>query len=71
MVELIFIGSNFYWKSGTQMSSIYNVNGEREDWGTVQLYLEKGEKVSIRPANKKEMECAEKMLNDIMKKRKK
>lgn len=53
-MELIYIGDEFYSASGTAMSSIYDIDGNRQDWGFVQIALQKGESVYIRPATKKE-----------------
>ncbi len=55
-MELIYIGERFYSKSGTIMSSIYDIFGIRQDWGKVQLALKNGESVNIRPATEKELE---------------
>lgn len=54
-VKLIFIGNEFYIKSGTWMSSIYSEEGKRYDWGKVQVDLEAGNRVTIRPATSKEL----------------
>uniref|UniRef100_A0A6H2A654 Uncharacterized protein n=1 Tax=viral metagenome TaxID=1070528 RepID=A0A6H2A654_9ZZZZ len=62
MLSLIYIGSEFYVKSSTMMSSIYTVDGRRSDWGKVSIALEKGEEVHIRPATRKEMSQYRKML---------
>lgn len=56
-IELFFIGENFYWETGTIMSSIYEVRTyKRYDWGFVNRDLREGKKVNIRPATKEEME---------------
>lgn len=63
-LKLIYIGDNFYRESGTVMSSIYEENGDRSDWGKVQIALKGGQKVSIRPAEKDELDCYEtKLIN--------
>lgn len=54
-MKLIFIGERFYRESGTMMSSIYSENGQRSNWGHVQLVLEGGEPVEIRPATQEEL----------------
>lgn len=54
-MELIFIGDKFYNESGSIMSSIYTVDGERSDWGFVQIALSAGKSVHIRPATKDEL----------------
>lgn len=56
---LFFIGDEFYRKSGTMMSSIYEEGTfARFDWGFVGHALREGETVIIRPANSREMEWA-------------
>lgn len=62
MIELIFIGDRFYVESGTMMSSIYHLNGQRSDWGMVNVALRKGITVQIRPATKEEIEPYEREL---------
>lgn len=54
-MELIYIGDKFYSGSGTAMSSIYDMNGRRQDWGFVQVALKNGESVHIRPATPAEL----------------
>lgn len=54
-MELIFIGASFYDKSQTIMSSLYDVEGNRQDWGFVRVALEKGQSVHIRPATSAEI----------------
>lgn len=57
-MEVIFIGEDFYIKSGTIMSSIYEIRKEglkRTDWGKIQIALEEEESINIRPANNVEM----------------
>ncbi|HUU90512.1 MAG TPA: hypothetical protein VM238_04800 [Phycisphaerae bacterium] len=49
-MNLIYIGEHFYLDSGTAMSSIYTEDGQRMDWGFVQIELERGEDVHIRQA---------------------
>lgn len=61
-MELIFIGDDFYQKSGTMMSPIYSVTGERCDWGFVNCALRRGESVHIRPATSSELDFYNKKL---------
>ena len=64
-MELIFIGDKFYRESGSMMSSIYTVDAKRSDWGAVQIALQDGESVHIRPATKIEMVAFVKLLDKI------
>jgi hypothetical protein len=72
-MKLFFIGDKFYSESGTMMSSIYHVEkttkGDhyRSDWGKVQIALESGEEVNIRPATDSEMLWAYKHLENYKK----
>jgi len=68
-MELIYIGENFYRKSSTIMSSIYDVEGFRQDWGKVQIALQNGQSVHIRPATKKEMEIYNNRLRVLLESR--
>lgn len=64
-LNLVFIGNDFYSKSRTMMSSIYEENTwKRYDWGFVQVALGAGQAVNIRPANPQEMERANQMLKE-------
>ena len=54
--ELVWIGDEFYFGSGTIMSTIYTVDGWRSNWGCVQSSLRAGKEVHIRPATNQEME---------------
>jgi len=67
-MNAIFIGNDFYRKSNTIMSSVYEIkNGvlKRTDWGLIQTALEKGQTVNVRPANNDEMFWAYKKLAEI------
>lgn len=64
-MECIFIGDRFYIESGSIMSSLYTVKGERTDWGLVSNALNNGKSVNIRPATINELEQYTKMLNEI------
>lgn len=68
-IKLIYIGDEFYFKSGTMMSSIYTEKGQRSDWGFVNVALREGKNVSIRPATQVEMDRAYAQLGRILKKK--
>lgn len=64
-VNLIFIGEEFYSKSGTSMSSLYEEGTwARYDWGFVSRDLGNGTAVNIRPATDEELGKAYRMLKD-------
>lgn len=68
-LELIYIGDHFYRDSGTIMSSLYDTDGVRQDWGKVQLACRTGQRVNIRPANKEELAYYLKELYALKKRR--
>jgi hypothetical protein len=70
VMNLIYIGRKFYSESSTIMSSIYDIEGRRQDWGSVERSLERGEEIHIRQASRIEMEHYEKELEKIKKERK-
>lgn len=62
-VKLVYIGDEFYSKSKTMMSSIYEEGTwERYDWGFVGRELQKGNTVNIRPCTDAEYGQACRML---------
>jgi hypothetical protein len=65
-VNLIYIGEEFYYKSGTRMSSIYQENGQRSDWAAALGTLSRGESVHIRPATEKEIDHYKARLLDLL-----
>lgn len=64
--KLIYIGDEFYSRSNTEMSSIYEEGTwERYDWGFVSRDLKKGKTITIRPATDAEFKLAVKQLFKI------
>jgi hypothetical protein len=47
--EFLYIGDHFYYESGGRMSNIY-LDGQRTDWGKVQIALKQGFNVTIKHA---------------------
>ncbi len=64
-MELIYIGNRFYNESKSVMSCVYDINGNRSDWGFVEIALRRGESVHIRPATELECGLYEKRLAKI------
>lgn len=62
VVNIYYIGDEFYGNSGTMMSSIYLEGGFRTDWGKVRISLSEGKEVRIRQATDAEMLAAYKEL---------
>lgn len=51
-MKLVSYPSKFYHESGTWLGVLYEEEtGYRSDWGKVQVALDNGESVSIRPCN--------------------
>ena len=70
ILDVFYIGEKFYYKSSTMMSSIYLNDGgvyRRFNWGLVQIALEEGAEVHLRPAKDEEMLWAYKQLDKITK----
>ena len=67
-ISLYYIGDNFYSQSGTSMSSIYKISGQRYDWGFIKGALRDGHEVHIRQATQAEMLVAYKKLNEYKEK---
>ena len=64
VINLIFIGDEFYLESGSMMSSLYQEsNWLRYDWGYVSVALRNGNVVNIRPATDAELDKARIMLS--------
>lgn len=64
-IRLIYIGTDFYHKSSTIMSSIYDMYWERWDWGKVGIALDRGDYIHIRPATGSEMDIAYTKLDKL------
>lgn len=68
-MNLFYIGYEFYAKSNTAMSFIYEVGTFiRMDWGFVQIALAEGKEVHIRQANSEEKSWAYEQLGRIVSK---
>lgn len=65
MERIFYVGDQFYLESGTHLSSLYNENGQREDWGKVSRYLANGKTVIIRPATDVELGRMYRKLQEI------
>ncbi|MCK4359164.1 MAG: hypothetical protein KAW92_10575 [Candidatus Cloacimonetes bacterium] len=68
-MKVIYIGEFYYWKSKTAMSSVYQIDEsntfKRTNWGLIQVALQRGEEVHIRPANEKELKQMDKHLKAL------
>lgn len=68
-MKVVYIGRDFYIKSGTYMSSVYElVDGQlfRIDWGFIEVALRDGREVHIMQANQEQMDWANKKLKNIL-----
>lgn len=69
--EIVFIGNEFYYESGTMMSCVYektNDKYKRTDWGFIQIALEEGYDINMRPATEEEMKMFKEKLCKFKKK---
>lgn len=66
-MNLVYIGNKFYHDSHTRMSSVYTEDGERTDFGKIQMALERGEEVHIRQATPIEMAYYQADLDGLLK----
>lgn len=66
-MDLIYIGDHFYIQSGTMMSSLYTTQGNRFDWGLVQVALQRGHLINIRPATDAERAFYDQKLAELLK----
>lgn len=67
-MKVIYVGERFYWESETVMSSFYlehKGHFERTDLGKIEIALQAGKSVEIRPATKAELALFEKSLAEI------
>lgn len=53
-MNLISFGRWYYDHASTSLGVLYHQDGSRADWGKVEIALEKGESVIIRPATRAE-----------------
>jgi hypothetical protein len=69
-VSLVFIGERFYKESQTLMGNIYRKHPDgkwsRYDWGALQLDINAGKVIEIRPATDKEIKFFDGKLNETL-----
>lgn len=69
-MTLIYIGNDYYLKSGTHMGVVYTEDfKERHDWGTIKDALDSGQTVVLRPAVVSQLDKADAMLGAIVRRR--
>ena len=69
-MNCVYIGDRFYRESGTMISPVYEIKDggySRTDWGFIQIALEKGEELHIRPAMVDEISFFEKKMEECNK----
>lgn len=64
MKTLYYFGEKYYNESKTMMGVLYTADGERSDWGKVQVALRQGESVIIHPATAIMLEWADARLKE-------
>jgi len=70
-LKCMYIGQRFYYESGTMLSSIYTQDMKRTDFGKIQIALEEGRSVEIRPATEEELQHFIKRLDEMKSKKEK
>ena len=50
-MKLTYFGEEYYERSGSIIGVLYTHDGERSDWGKVNVALRNGESVEITPAS--------------------
>jgi hypothetical protein len=65
MKTVYFLGRGYYFKSGSSIGMLYSEAGERYDWGRIELEIEQGKEILIKPATPKMHEWANKRLLEI------
>lgn len=69
-MTLVYIGNDYYIKSGTFMGVVYTEDfKERHDWGSIQDALDSGQIVVIRPALRWQLNHADAMLGEYVRRR--
>ena len=72
-MNCVYIGDDFYWKSGSAMSCIYEItidgDYKRSDWAKVEIALSTDKIVNIRPATKEELKNFQEQLKQHYHKR--
>lgn len=56
-MKLVWFGDWYYYHASTMLPVLVTDNGERSDWGKVNVALRRGESVTIRPATRAEHEA--------------
>ena len=70
-MKVIYIGREFYYESASIMSSVYEITPDgflRTDWGFIEVALEEGKTVNIRPATPDEKDYFILKLKELNKK---
>lgn len=67
IIQLIYIGEDFYSNSGSFISPLYTVDGQRYDYGFMQIALKCGKNVNIRQATPVEIKFFTDKLEQIKK----
>ncbi len=63
--EVIFIGRDYYFRSGTRMGLMYLTNGTRYDLAMLETDVDKGYTVTVRPANAIELCQMDEVLAEL------
>ncbi len=59
-MKLTYFGEAYYNQSGSIIGVLYTHEGERSDWGKVNIALQNGESVEITPATEEQYRALQK-----------
>ena len=59
MKIVYYLGDKYYDKSGSMLGVLYTEEGQRYDWGKLQIAVERGEDVLVRKATPEMIAWAE------------
>ena len=65
MKIVYYFGDKYYNQSGTSMGILYTENGERYDWGFLQIDVDSGQDVIVRKATPNMIKWADQQLENL------
>ena len=68
VLKLVWVGPEYYAKSGSALGTLYTEDGFRSDWGKVNVHLLSGGTIEIRQATEHELGVLNNQLAMILKK---
>lgn len=68
VLKLVWVGEEYFKKSGTALGTLYTEDGFRSDWGKVNVHLRAGGTIEIRQPTAHELGVLNNQLAMILKK---